>query len=127
MPDLDYSLFAIDVVVLLILLAGAAWSVVVPERRIWPPPRKRSWQHLLTWACFYAVFGLNTALLFLDWDSWAFHSRLRFVVGIPLVLLGALLTGWGVVALGVRNTSGLKGGVRLRRALPVHPQPAIPW
>ncbi len=102
--------FTTDVVILLLLLAGAVWSVARPGRRIWPPPGRRSWQHVLTWACFYAVLGLNAALLFLDWNSWVFQSPLRLIVGLPLALLGGLLAVWGMTAVGWKNTSGLRGG-----------------
>ena len=107
MPDFIYALFAIDVVILLITLAGTVWSVAYPDRRIWPPPHRYSWQHVLSWACFFAVCGLNTALLLLDWNSWIFKSDLRFVVGIPVTLLGGFLALWGVVTLGMMNSSGL--------------------
>ena len=110
MPEFTYVLFAIDVVILLIVLAGTLWSVAFPDRRIWPPPYRHSWQQVLTWACFYFVSGLNTALLFLDWNSWIFGSDLRFIIGIPVALLGGLLAVWGMVTLGGMNTSGLKGG-----------------
>ena len=110
MPNVVYVLFAIDVVILPITLAGTLWSVAFPDRRIWPPPDRYSWQHVLSWACFFAVCGLNTALLFLDWNSWIFKSDLRFIIGIPMALLGGFLAVWGVVTLGVTNSSGLKGG-----------------
>ena len=110
MPDSAYTLFAIDVVILLILLTGAAWSVALPDRRIWPPPHRHSWQQVLTWTCFCSVCGLNTALLFLDWNSWIFQSDLRFIIGIPVALLGGLLAVWGVITLGGMNSSGLKDG-----------------
>lgn len=100
--------FTVDVAILLVLLTGALWSVAYPARRLWPPPARRSWQHRLTWAFFYTVFGLNAALLILDWNSWIFESNLRFVLGVPLVLIGALLVAWGVATLGTQNTSGLK-------------------
>ena len=39
-----------------------------------------------------------------------FWSPLRFIVGVPLALLGGMLAMWGVVTVGWKNTSGLKGG-----------------
>ena len=48
--------------------------------------------------------------MFLDWNSWIFKSNLRFIIGIPIALLGGLLAAWGVVALGVKNSLGLKSG-----------------
>ena len=103
-------LFVADVLILIVLLIGAMWSVAYPAKRIWPPPGRGFWQYRLTWACFYLVFALNAALLILDWNSWLFENNLRLIVGIPLALIGALLVSWGVAALGARNTSGLKGG-----------------
>ena len=110
MNSLAKVLFATNAVTLVVLLIGAVWSVAFPEKRIWPPPRKHSWQHLLTWACFYLVFIFNAALIVLDWNSWLFGSEIRLVLGIPLALIGGFLVSWGVATLGVRNTSGLKAG-----------------
>ena len=103
-------IFVIDVVLLLSLGSGAAWSVFSPTKRLWPPPNKGSWQHRITWIFFYLVFVSNAALLILDWNSWIYESNLRFILGIPLALLGGLLVAWGLTSLGVHNTSGLKGG-----------------
>ncbi len=110
MKSLANVLFTANAVTLVVLLIGAVWSVAFPEKRIWPPPRKHSWQHMLTWACFYLVFIFNAALFVLDWNSWLFESEIRLVLGIPLALIGGLLVSWGVATLGVRNTSGLKAG-----------------
>ena len=110
MQSIVESLFLADVVILMVLLFGAVWSVAYPVKRIWPPPGRRSWQYRLTWAGFLLVFALNAALLVLDWNSWLFEDDLRLVVGIPLALIGALLVSWGVASLGAVNTSGLKDG-----------------
>ena len=87
-PDMSNILFGVAVAVLIASLAGAVWSAAVPGRRIWPPPGRRSWQYFLTWAGFCAVCGINLLLLLIHWNSWVFQSPLRFVVGIPLALLG---------------------------------------
>ena len=103
-------IFIVDVVALFVLLIGAIWSVAVPNKRIWPPPSKRTWQHLSTWFLFYLVFSLNTLLMVLDWNSWLFDDPLRLIIGIPLALIGTFLLIWGVRTLGARNTSGLSDG-----------------
>ena len=103
-------LFAVDIAVLSVLLLGAIWSAVLPTKRIWPPPRRRSWHYYLTWICFYIMFALNTAIIVLDWNSWIFKGEIRLVLGIPLALVGALLISWGISTLGTANTSGLQGG-----------------
>ena len=53
---------------------------------------------------------INVFLVVTDWNSWAFQSPLRFVAGAPLVVLGGLLAGWGILSAGWKNTSGLRGG-----------------
>ena len=84
--------------------------MVRPDRRIWPPPGCRSWHYILTWICFFAAVGLNAILLFLDWSSWVFSDDLRFLVGIPLALLGGLLAIWGGGTVGWKNSSGVRDG-----------------
>ena len=92
------------------MLAATVWSVAFPGRRVWPPPGRGSWQWVLIWAAFCVACGLNGALLVLDWNTWIFQSPLRFIVGIPLVLLGGLLAGWGMATVGWKNTSGVRDG-----------------
>ncbi len=103
-------IFIIDVVVLLILLLGICWSVGNPSARIWPPPSNRSWQYFLTWILFYLAFGLNTLLIFFNWNSWQLSGSERFIIGIPLILIGAILLLWGIRTLGIKNTSGSASG-----------------
>ena len=103
-------LFGVDVAILIASLAGAVWSAAVPGRRIWPPPGRRSWQYFLTWASFCSVCGINLLLLLMHWNTWVFQIPLRFVVGAPLALLGGMLAVRGMVTVGWKNTSGLKGG-----------------
>lgn len=99
---------AADAAILVLMLFGAAWSVAYPAKRVWPPPSKGSWQRRLTWVLFYAVFGFNAILFVVDWNRWIFDSNLRFVLGVPLAVLGGLLVSWGIATLGTQNTSGVK-------------------
>lgn len=103
-------IFTLDVFAQTILLAGIVWSVARPAKRIWPPPGKSSWQYRLTWILFYLVFGLNGLLLVLDWNSWIFHNPLRFILAIPLAIIGVSTLIWGIRTLGVINTSGISDG-----------------
>jgi len=111
LQDVKSIVFAVDIVFLCLLLSGIVWSVAVPQKRIWPPPSERSWQHRLIWSCYYVTFLTNTVLIFLDWNSWSFTTPFRFVLGLPLVIVGTLLLLWGMRILGVRNTSGASNGL----------------
>ena len=103
-------LFGVAVVILVAALAGAVWSIAVPEKRLWPPPSRRSWPYVLNWTGFCVVCAINVLLLLMYWNSWVFPTPLRFLAGVPLVVLGGLLALWGTVAAGWRNTSGLRDG-----------------
>lgn len=103
-------LFIACVIILVFMLAGVVWSVAFTTRRFWPPPGRQSFQYWLTWIAFWLVSAMNLGLFFFDWNSWHYRSHLRLIVGIPLAAIGLLLACWGIVSLGISNTSGLKGG-----------------
>jgi len=105
-------LFIADLIIHYMLLVGIGWSVACPSKRIWPPPKKSSWQYAITWILFYFAFILNGSFILLDWNSWLFTSNARFYLGIPIAIIGLLLVSWGVFTLGVKNTSGLKDGFK---------------
>ena len=111
---IDYTLtqmiFTVNIIVIFLLLASIVWSVVRPDRRVWPPPGRRSWQYALTWIGWCTAIALNACLLFLDWNSWIFAGDLRFLLGIPLALLGGLLAIWGIVTIGWTNSTGVRDG-----------------
>ena len=106
------TIFIVNTIVISILLATVVWSVIRPDHRVWPPPRRRSWQYLLTWIGWLVACALNVCLLFLDWNSWIFGGDLRFLLGIPLALMGGLLAFWGIVTIGWTNSKGVRDGFR---------------
>lgn len=108
MKNLNLIIFVLDSAILYLLIFGAIFSVAYPNRRVWPPPQKLSWQYKLTWVCFYIVFLLNALLIIFDWNSGLMVDNTRLIIGIPVTLVGASLVTWGFSTLGSRNTSGLK-------------------
>ena len=110
----DYTLtqlvFIVNIIIIFVLLTTIVWSVARPDRRIWPPPGRRSWQYALTWIGWCAAIALNACLLFLDWNTWILAGALRFLVGIPPALLGGLLAFWGIATIGWTNSTGVKDG-----------------
>jgi protein-S-isoprenylcysteine O-methyltransferase Ste14 len=110
--NLKEILFFIDLIIHYVLLIGIVWSIAFPTRRIWPPPKKNSWQYYFTWILFYLIFILSGVLILLDWNSGALTASVRFLLGVPIILLGTSLVSWGIITLGVKNTSGLQDGFR---------------
>lgn len=65
---------------------------------------------MLNWLGFCLVRGISLLLILMYWNSWIFQSPLRFLVGVPLAVLGGLLALWRMIAAGWKNTSGLNDG-----------------
>jgi len=103
-------LFVADISIHYVLLSAMVWSVAFPKWRIWPPPKKQSWQYIIIWTLFYLALALNVSLLVLDWNNWIISKPVRFFVGIPVIVIGSLLVSWGFATLGIKNTSGIKNG-----------------
>ena len=90
------------------MLTGAVWSAAVPNERIWPPPAKKTWQFYISWLFFLLTIALNILLIVLDWNSGTMLLFSRFSLGIPVIVIGCLLSFWGMASLGLKNTSGLQ-------------------
>ncbi len=100
---LFYAAIIIGYVYTLLLL----WSILRPQRRIWPPAAV-TWKLFLVWGLFYLGAGLTVGVMVLDWNTWAIPAQIRFAVGLPLAGLGLGLMLWGVRTLGMENTHGLR-------------------
>ena len=95
-----------------LLGAGLLLSILRPEYRIWPPPKKESWQFWFVWLLFaLAVLGLVVFVL-QDWNSFVFPNWLRYAVGLPTLVSGLVLAFWGSGILGWKRTSGQKGQLK---------------
>ena len=84
-------------------------SIFAPERRIWPPPQRKSWQFYVVWASLAGAFFLTILLAFLDWNSFIFWHWSRFLVGGLLMIFGYMTYYWARQHLGWKMMMGLKG------------------
>jgi len=97
-----------------ILLVALVVSIVRPEQRFWPPPdARRSWRWWVVWvATMVAILG-GIGVGILDWNTFVFDDRVRYLVGGVAVAFGLGLADWGVRSLGSRTSSGQGGEFRL--------------
>lgn len=98
---------ASGIAIFLSLLVSLAW----PQRRIWPPPGRRSWQFAATWTFYTINIGGAILLGLLDWDSYTFSNWIRYPIGLLFIVGGLGLAFWGIRTLGWHRTSGLKDSV----------------
>ena len=90
--------------------ASVTLSIVRPDLRIWPPPR-RDWKFVWNGVLSYGgLLGL-VVLGIVDWNSFALRHWMRFLVGGLLMVAGGSFALWAFATLGPRASQGLGGGL----------------
>ena len=92
-----------------VLLLGTIWSIALPERRAYPM-RAKGASYYSMWLLFDFIILSNLALVVLDWNTGPLSAELRFLIGGPILVLGAAFLIWGITTLGITNTSGVRDG-----------------
>lgn len=88
-------------------------TLLAPPFRIWPTPEPGSWQSLTFWSSFRGGMVLTFAVALLDWNSAGLLAASRYLIGLPLFLVGFGITVCGYFNLGLGNTyCGADGLVR---------------
>jgi protein-S-isoprenylcysteine O-methyltransferase Ste14 len=106
-----FLLYVAVLVSSLLAVLGMAYSILRPDRRLWPPPGRGSW-------VFRAVLVVDTVCTFgvpvvglLDRGSLGIGHPLVFPLGALLILISSLLVVWAMRALGLGQSFGLEGGL----------------
>src|SRR6185437_8353244 len=79
-------------------------TLFAPPFRIWPTPEPGSWQSLTFWSWFRGGMVMTFAVALLDWNGAGLLNVSRFVLGLPLFLVGFGITVCGYFNLGLGNT-----------------------
>lgn len=109
MEALKETVFIAALVAGTFLVGSLVVTLLMPGLRIWPPPRRTSWQYVFTWGLTGVLFASIVALGILDWNSLGLSHWLRFAVGVPIIAASTGLVLWAVHTLGVHASQGLGG------------------
>ena len=88
------------------LISMLVWSIVCPERRVWPPDNFNMKTPIIAWLLTVGIFSSAIALGALGWGSLELPIWLRWGIGLPLVIAGNFVVWWGVNRIGMDATSG---------------------
>jgi protein-S-isoprenylcysteine O-methyltransferase Ste14 len=104
-----FVLFIFVLIVDFVLILGILVSIFFPEHRIWPPPRRDSWQFWVSW--IFSLLGMIVSPLvgIIDYGSLGDGNWFNFLVGILTILVGVGVVLWGVIMLSMHQSLGLKG------------------
>jgi protein-S-isoprenylcysteine O-methyltransferase Ste14 len=101
-------IYWINLILGFLLIFAIAISIIFPEKRIWPPPSKKSWQFWYIWGFCGLWLIAGFGLFLLDWHPSLF-PWIRYPIGIIIVILGNFLAFWGMKTLSTHQTLGLDG------------------
>jgi protein-S-isoprenylcysteine O-methyltransferase Ste14 len=87
-------------------LATIALSIARPDLRVWPPPRRDSWQFVYNGVVTFTSLLGFLALGILDGNSFGLQGSVRWVVGGLLMACGFFAL-WGYLTLGAHASRGL--------------------
>lgn len=97
-----------------VLCVMLIWSILRPERRIWPPRRYTRGFSALVWALTLAVFGAAGLLGLMGWGGNGYPAWLRHGIGLPLFVLANLVVWPAAAGFGYDQTSGARGTLHTR-------------
>lgn len=89
------------------------WSIVYPERRVWPPKEKAtSGLKFRVWFVTTTIFAAAFFLGVMDWNHFEWPTLVRWGIGVPLIVLGNIAVWKGVFKIGMAATSGEASGLK---------------
>jgi len=109
---METVLIVIGLVIAAGTLAAIVWSILYPERRLWPPKQYTKATPALVWVPTFTLFGILIVLGLMNWGSLPIPTWLRFGVGIPLIFAGNLIVWLEAAQFGIAQTGGAKGSLR---------------
>jgi len=82
---LTAGLLIVALVLAGLTLAAIGWSVVHPDRSIWPPLSYGPQTPIVVWGITYALFGVVIALGIIGWGDATIARPVRYGLG-PLLI-----------------------------------------
>ncbi|MGI9400496.1 MAG: methyltransferase family protein [Rhizobiaceae bacterium] len=95
----------------ILLILVALWSIIFPQRSIWPPARRSLLIEIGIWPATVMIFWSAASVGLADWNSLEWSTSFRWGIGLPMMLVANLLVSVGMWQLGLANTSGIPVGL----------------
>lgn len=109
---INTALLAIGFTIAIVTIAALFWSVVQPDRRLWPPRSYGLWTPVLVWVPTFMLSGVIVALGILEWSAVPIPTGSRYGLGIPLIILANVAVWYEVGKFGIEQTGGAEGTLR---------------
>ena len=104
-------LFGVILAADFLLLIVITISTFFQKSRIWPPPKRDSWQQWVSWTLFTIIMFGVPLIGTLDFQSLGYSHWIRFLFGGLLFALGLTIDLWGTKTLSAQQSLGEKGKI----------------
>jgi len=104
-------LFGVILAADFLLLIVITISTFFQKSRIWPPPKRDSWQQWVSWTLFTIIMFGVPLIGILDFQSLGYSHWIRFLFGGLLFALGLGIDLWGTKTLSAQQSLGEKGKI----------------
>jgi protein-S-isoprenylcysteine O-methyltransferase Ste14 len=94
------------------LCAGLIWSILFPERRIWPPERVTWMTQAMIWPPTLTIVACVAIVGIAEWNALGWPLGVRWGVGLPLILAGNTVVWSAVFGIGLEATSGARADLK---------------
>ncbi len=88
------------------MLGMLIWSAAYPEKRVWPPDHATNAIKFRVWFMTILIFSTAFILGLMDWNRFEWPATIRWLTGVPLILIGNIVVWNGVLKIGMDATSG---------------------
>lgn len=110
--DLKLIILAVGMLAGSYMFAILAWSIIRPDKRLWPPNEATDAVKSRVWAITVLIFAAAFVLGVMDWNRFGWPALTRWGIGLPLIVIGNLVVWWGVHLIGMAATSGEARGLK---------------
>ena len=93
------------------MLGMLFWSIIRPERRVWPPDHPTAAIKFRVWFMTVLIFAAAFFLGVQDWNYFDWPASIRWGIGLPLIIIGNIIVWRGVLKIGMAATSGVATGL----------------
>lgn len=111
---MNLLIFIVSISSISLILAFSLFSLISKNFEFFPPPSKHSWQYRVFWLLFRLMFAGLVVLSFNSFNtlsSIVSISWLRYLLGLPLLILGFGVAIYLSIKLGWENAHGEKKGL----------------
>ena len=92
--------------------AALVWSILFPDRRVWPPDRVTSLSQVMVWLPTLAAFSGAVIVGIAEWNALDWPLWFRWGIGLPMILAGNAVVWLAAFGIGLEATSGAKAELK---------------